>query len=246
MGSESFIVKLAGLPIGIRCKGSFSTVFFKDYVTDEEPLFTVEPTEDDVKRVYENSVLTAEKEGRDPSVIGYWTAESGAIHEMIANRLSNYGVLLMHGSCIAMDGEGYLFTAPSGTGKSTHTRLWREVFGDRCFYVNDDKPFLRIDENGVTAFGSPWNGKHRLDSNVSVPLKAIVSLGRGETNSIRPMSKAEAFALLIRQVYSSKDAEVMSRILELEKKLLERVSFYSLSCNMDPEAALVAYQGMNQ
>ena len=83
-----------------------------------------------------------------------------------------------------MDGAAYLFTAPSGTGKSTHTRLWREVFGDRVWMINDDKPMLRISENLVTAYGTPWNGKHHISRNASAPLKAIVQLNRGKENII--------------------------------------------------------------
>ena len=98
----------------------------------------------------------------------------------------SYDTILFHGSVIAVDGIGYLFTAKSGTGKSTHTRLWREYFGDRAAMVNDDKPLLKITDSSVIAYGTPYNGKHRLGTNISVPLKAICILTRAADNHIEP------------------------------------------------------------
>ena len=144
-----------------------------------------------------------------------------------------------------MDGAAYLFTAPSGTGKSTHTRLWREVFGDRVWMINDDKPMLRISENLVTAYGTPWNGKHHISRNASAPLKAIVQLNRGKENIIEPMSNADAFTVVMKQALTSKTPSVMSRIIQLEKNLLNSVDFYKLSCNMEPKAAKVAWQAIS-
>jgi hypothetical protein len=144
-----------------------------------------------------------------------------------------------------MDGETYIFTAKSGTGKSTHTRLWREAFPGRCRMINDDKPMLRVEESGVTVFGTPWCGKHGLGCNSSAPLKAIVLLERGETNSIEPLEHSERFPLLLRQVFSAYSPEDMRSILDLEQRLIAMVPFYRLRCNMQPEAALVAWSGMN-
>ena len=79
-----------------------------------------------------------------------------------------------------MDGQAVLFTAKSGTGKSTHTKLWRDLFGERAVMVNDDKPLLRILKDGVLVCGTPWDGKHRLSTNCALPLKAICILERGK------------------------------------------------------------------
>ena len=171
--------------------------------------------------------------------------ESLAVYRKIAERLPSFDTILMHGSCIAVDGEGYLFTAKSGTGKSTHARLWREAFGDRVWMINDDKPMLRIEETGVMVYGTPWDGKHHLSRNASVPLKAIVNLTRDESNHIGPMSRADAFPVLMKQCYGSRNPATMARIMELEKQLLGAVDFYTLGCNMLPEAAKVAWEGIH-
>jgi hypothetical protein len=111
--------------------------------------------------------------------------------------------------------------------------------------VNDDKPFLRIGADGVTAYGTPWNGKHRLGTNTVVPLKGLCILTRSEENFIEPLSVAEAFPLLLQQTHRPKDPMTMGKILELLHKLTQRTGLYRLGCNMNPHAALVAYEGMN-
>ncbi len=241
-----FRVELAGVPFGIRCTYKENRAFLSEYLTEKEPLFTIEPTEADRVRAQEEFDSLDKADGREPYPRTNPHLENIAIHRLLAERLTEYDVLLMHGSALSMDGEAYIFTASSGTGKSTHARLWRETFGDRVFMINDDKPLLKIREDGVWACGSPWDGKHDLSCNASVPLRAIVSLERGERNSIEPMRKSDAFPVLIRQAFASRDPAIMLRITTLEKRLLERVGFYRLRCNMEPDAARIAYEGMKQ
>jgi hypothetical protein len=158
----------------------------------------------------------------------------------------DYDTLLFHGSVVSVDGEGYLFTALSGTGKSTHTRLWRQVFGQRAVMVNDDKPLLKFTDSGIDACGTPWNGKHRLGSNIQVPLKGLCILSRGSENRIRPISPREALPFLLQQCHRPQTPLAMARVLTLLDRLTTLTGLYSLECNMDPEAAEVAYRGMNR
>ena len=236
---QEFTIEIAGVPARIRCRYAESRRFFGDYISDKPPLFTVEPDAADSER------MRTASGGASAAASGF-LAEIGAVHRLLAERMTEYGVLLMHGSALCMDGEAYIFIAPSGTGKSTHARLWRETFGDRVWMINDDKPMLRIGDNGVTVFGTPWDGKHRLSRNACAPLKAVVWLTRDRTNHIEPLSRAEAFPLLLRQCYTSKRPETMARILAMEKTLLDSSAFYSLGCTTDPEAAVTAWQGMQR
>ena len=158
--------------------------------------------------------------------------------------MPDYGTFLFHGSCVAVDGQGYLFTAKSGTGKSTHTRLWREYLGDKAVMVNDDKPLLSVLESGVIVHGTPYNGKHKLGSNISVPLKAICILERAEENHIERITKAQAYAMLLQQVYRPQDSAQMAKTLQLIDKAAERTELYRLGCNMDISAAETAYNAM--
>lgn len=171
--------------------------------------------------------------------------ETLAVYRRLAEGLIDHKRLLFHGSVIAVDGQGYLFTARSGTGKSTHTRLWREQFGDRAVMINDDKPLLEITEQGVLIYGTPWAGKHNLNTNTSVPLKAICVLSRDETNHIEKVEARKVYGMLLQQVYRPVSPIAMQETMKLLDLLMERVAFYELGCNMDPEAAVVAYEGMN-
>lgn len=242
---EDFVVELAETPVRIRCWFEANRLFLQDYVSDKEPLFTVEPTADDLARTQADFYQMDRANGLPPHRRPESFLENNAIHALLAEGLVKFDALLTHGSALCMDGRAYIFTAPSGTGKSTHASLWRKAFGDRVWTVNDDKPFLRIKEDGVAVYGTPWDGKSHLSRNASAPLKAVVWLTRDVVNHIEPMSKAEVFPALMSQCFASKIPATMKRILELEKTLLSTAEFYKLGCNMDPEAAIVAYEGMN-
>lgn len=177
-----------------------------------------------------------------------WTdayLEELAVYRKICERMPRYDAFLFHGSAIAADGTGYLFAAPSGTGKSTHARLWRELLGDRAVMVNDDKPLIRVRQNGeAIVYGTPWDGKHHLSRNMDAPLKAICILGRAEENSIRRIDKREALPTLIQQTYRPIDPEMLGRTLSLLDRL--NIQFYRLRCNMDLSAAKLAYNAMKE
>lgn len=170
--------------------------------------------------------------------------ETLAVYRQLADALVYRDIMLFHGSVVAVDGVAYLFTAQSGTGKSTHTRLWRQLFGERAVMINDDKPLLRITDEGVVAYGTPWNGKHRLGSNTKAPLKAICILERSKENHIEQVSPAQALAMLMQQSHRPADAAGKLAFLELLDRMIPHLKFYRLGCNMDPEAAQVAYNGM--
>ena len=170
--------------------------------------------------------------------------ESLAVYRKIAEQAPFFDTVLMHGSCISVDGEAYLFTAKSGTGKSTHARLWRELLGERAIMVNDDKPLICIAKEGATVYGTPWDGKHHLSTNCAVPLKAICVLERAEQNRIRRINPAEAYPCLLQQIYRPSDTEAMRTTIQLVDRLSGVVALWRLGCNMDPEAAEIAYRAM--
>lgn len=215
-----------------------------DYLTDEPADYTVTVTQEDIAFEREKSAREDALEGIPVRTFSESYLEELAVYRRIAEKMTDYDTILFHGSVIAVDGEGYLFTARSGTGKSTHTSLWRQYFGDRAVMVNDDKPLLKINDSSVTAYGTPYNGKHRLGANISVPLKAVCILTRAENNHIEPITSQQAYPMLIQQVYRPSDAVKMQKVLSLTDMLLEKVKLYRLGCNMDVSAALTAYEGM--
>ncbi len=218
--------------------------YCSEYLTDDQADYTVTTTQADIDYERKKSAREDEIEGIPVRRFSDSYLEELAVYRRIAEKMIEFDTVLFHGSVIAVDGAGYLFTAKSGTGKSTHTRLWRAYFGDRAVMVNDDKPLLHIAESGVIAYGTPYNGKHRLGSNISVPLKAICILNRSADNHIEPISFEQAYNMLVQQVYRPADMLKMAKTLELVDRLADSVNFYRLGCNMDISAAKVAFEGM--
>lgn len=158
--------------------------------------------------------------------------------------LENDG-FVFHASAIALDGQAYLFSANSGVGKSTHTRLWKKVF-PRVTYINDDKPAIRLKNGLFYVYGTPWSGKSILNENVCVPLKAICFIERAEKNSIRKLSPIEALPRLLEQTMRKAGKEKTSRLLDLLDVLLTTTPIYLLSCLPNEEAAQLAYDTINK
>lgn len=243
--SENFNIRLADKVIGIEPMYDSIKEYCHDYLTDERADFTVKTETADIAFEREKSDREAIAEGKNPVDYSDGYLETLSVYRKIAEKMPSFDTVLFHGSVIAVDGVGYLFTAKSGTGKSTHTRLWRELFGDRAVMINDDKPLLKITENGVIAYGTPWDGKHRLSTNRSVPLKAICILTRSDENFINEISPKEAYQMILQQTYRPIDRLAMVQTMTLTDMLMKKTRLYRLGCNISPEAAKAAFEGMN-
>ena len=218
--------------------------YCKGYECGGEPDLIVETVQADIELECDREIKCAEREGREPHNSSDAYREELAVYRKIAEWMPVNDTVLFHGSVIAVDGQGFLFTAKSGTGKSTHTRLWRELLGERAVMVNDDKPLLKITEDSVIAYGTPYNGKHRLGCDMSVRLKGLCILERSADNHIERIDKAQAYSMLLQQVYRPFDGAMMAKTLSLVDKLAKNTELYRLGCNMDISAAQVAYNGM--
>lgn len=162
------------------------------------------------------------------------------------NRLMlKYDGLVFHSSCVVVDDTAYLFSADSGTGKSTHTALWLKLFGDRAYILNDDKPILRTVNGETVAYGTPFSGKTDLNQNKRAKIGGICFLSRAENNSIKPITPKEAIPLFLKQTLNRFNDEELETLLSVMDKVLTGVKLYKLECNMDIEAARIAYTGMS-
>ena len=151
---------------------------------------------------------------------------------------------VFHSSSICSGGEGIAFSAKSGTGKSTHTRLWLENIPE-TFILNDDTPIIFLgSDNKFYISGTPWAGTTGINKNATVPLKAIVFLERGEENEISPMSPQEAMQPFFDGIRTPITDRMFSNCLDNLNKLFLSVPIYKLKCNMNPEAAIVARDGI--
>ncbi|MBR4132405.1 MAG: hypothetical protein IKT99_05455 [Oscillospiraceae bacterium] len=243
---DVFRIRLAGIPMELRCRFPLTRELCAGYLTEEAPLASVEVTEQDVAYERVKSLQEAAYEGLPLPDFPDDYLESVAAYRKIAIEMTAYRAAVFHGAVVAVDGEAYAFTAASGTGKTTHMKLWLRHFGDRALVVNGDKPVLRIDGERVYACGTPWSGKENLNTNVMLPLKAICILERDSTNHIERICMSDALTVLMQQIYRPEDAGALRRTLQIVRELGERVKLYRLGCNMEEEAAVIAYAGMNQ
>lgn len=216
----------------------------KDYICGQISDFKVETSQPDIDYEREKSAAENRKEGIPIRNFSDEYLETLAVYRKIADKMLESDTILFHGSVIAVDGIGYLFTAKSGTGKSTHTRLWRDLFGERAIMVNDDKPLIKVSESGIIVYGTPWDGKHRLSTNISVPLKAVCVLERSEENRIEKVTADSVYNMLVQQVYRPQNPQKLLKTLQLIDILSENAGLYRLGCNMDISAAELAYNVM--
>lgn len=205
------------------------------YTGSEKPAFSVSVTDSEI----EHSMSVSPDDFPEPY------HEWMCVYRKLCLQALNFDCLFLHCSAVCVDGKAYLFTAESGTGKSTHVALWCEHFGERAVVVNDDKPLLRYLDGNFYVYGTPWDGKHHRSSNMRAPIEGICILSRGEVNTIRKATVEEANFMLLNQTVRPGDTGQMVKTLELADTLLRSVPFYKLECNISDEAVTVAYEGMS-
>ena len=204
------------------------------YDGDINPAFSTVMSKEDIEKELVNSV------GIPDDIL-----ESLALYRKLCDYLiEESDGIVFHSSALSVEGKAYLFTAPSGTGKSTHAWGWRTVFGDKVKMINDDKPIIRKKDGKFYAYGNPWNGKHQIGSNISAEIKAICVLNRGKENSIKRITAKEMIPTALNQTLRYTDEKKMDKVLSLVEGLLESCELFSLKCNMTREAVYTSYNAM--
>lgn len=237
--SEKFMFDMCIANLQIRVKNRYPFVEHqcREWLTENavgKPDILVEVAEDEIR---EEQIA-----GEKMFSPGY--CESICVYRGIARELYHFDGFVFHASAISMDGEGYIFTAKSGVGKSTHTRYWIERFGERACVINGDKPVIRRLNGRFYVFGTPWMGKESWGMNAVVPLKACCFLQRGSKNCIRPLDRRQVVRRLFHQLLIPGEEAAMNRFLDLMASLIQEIPFYLLECTMEKEAAQIAYDGM--
>ena len=159
--------------------------------------------------------------------------------------LMDHNGMMLHASAVEMDGKAYLFSAPCGTGKSTHARIWQKVFGEAAQVFNDDKPALRLVDGIWYAYGTPWCGKDGINQNKKLPLAGICFLKQAPENRIRRLNSQEAVSRLVSQtLYQFRTARELDRMLSIADKLVRQVPIFELENRPEPEAARMSFEAM--
>lgn len=228
-----FSISFADAVVSVEALYSSTKDYCQEFLTQQPADFSITIQPEDID--YERSINS---DYSNPTSL-----ETLALLRKISEELINYNTVLFHGSALAVNGKVYIFTARSGTGKTTHSRLWlNSVHGS--YVLNGDKPFLRIKDGQVMACGSPWRGKENYGINEILPLEAICLLERDTYDHIEQIPYHTALATLIRQTYRPDNAALLMKSMKIIGDVAQSVRLYRLGCTMNPEAALVSSQAM--
>jgi hypothetical protein len=233
-----FIIKIADINVCIDNKYDYVKTLCKDYIVEDRnaPDITISVTDEEIA----NEVKLAEFD----APVDY--AEGVCVYRKICKQLPiRFNAYLFHSAVIEYEGKGYAFSAKSGTGKSTHIRLWRKHFGEKVHVVNGDKPIMRFMKDELVAYGTPWCGKEGYQNNTSVAIKGICFIERATNNSIKRITPDEAIGRIFHQILTPEDIASVDALFPLLDRTLTQIPCYVLQCNISEEAAQIAYEGMN-
>ena len=166
-------------------------------------------------------------------------ALSNALMLLYAFRTMEHETLMVHASVISYDGGGYMFLGKSGTGKSTHSRMWLQNI-EGCTLLNDDNPVIRIADGKAYVYGTPWSGKTPCYKNRSVPLKAVVRLSQAPYNKAERQAPLKAYASLMPSCSCMRwDRQSTDRLHATVEKVIMNTGCWHLECLPDADAAHV-------
>ena len=228
------ICKLADFIVEYINPSSDVEKYFENYISTEQPEISFEITTDDVDAIID-------------SVNGDCTrinAELVAMLRKFCGWSLDKNAFFLHSALIDVDGVGVAFTAPSGTGKTTHMRLWQQLLGNKMTVVNGDKPIVRFfdDTKYPVGYGTPWCGKERYGINGKTEIKHFCFIERSETNSCEKVDPSQVLDLFFKQVILPRNnPNAISKTLNLANMFLNNVTVWKIKCNMDISAAEVAY-----
>ncbi len=163
--------------------------------------------------------------------------------QLFYKEILKFNGMLLHASAVVKDGEAYLFSAPSGTGKSTHTQLWLKEFPD-AYILNDDKPAIFFIDDMPYVAGTPFSGKHDISKNELVPLKGICFITRSKENWIKELDNVRSVFEILNQTERIPYKEDMILIINLVEKIIKRPHIFKMGCNISKEAVYTSYNLM--
>ncbi|MBR2860979.1 MAG: hypothetical protein IKB86_03985 [Clostridia bacterium] len=228
--------KIADFTVNMLCRGKLLKKAEKYLASpSDSPDFTLSFPQERIDKF-----LASHPDGNWESLVYVTLGKDFASQLLLRNSL------VLHASAVEYNGNAYLFSADSGTGKSTHTSLWLKAF-EGAVILNDDKPALRLENGKFYAYGTPWSGKTDLNVDHKVPLKAICFIERAKENSIeRITSPIEILQLILSQTLRRAGSDKTGALLTLLDKLIATVPFYRLRCLPDENAARLAYKVMSE
>lgn len=233
-----FKVKIADIVVEIDNIYSFIEEICKDYIYDGD-IFDFHVASSQAEIDEEREKMQDGEEYTD----GY--LENICVYRKIALLILEKDAFVMHAAVVGVDDKAYAFTARSGTGKSTHIALWKLVLGDRVYVINGDKPIIRLLEDKLYVYGTPWCGKEMWQTNTRAQLNGICFLERGEENIITRLTPAQAVAKIMKQILIPENEAGVIKTFDLVDKMLKDTNLWRLACNISVEAATKAFNAMH-
>ena len=222
----TFKIKIADVVLEINAFNETTKSYCGDFLSDEKSQYVITLSEEDLK-----NEVTESNNGHV-----YVNEEISALYRKIADLLIENDIIVFHGSSFKVKDNGFIVTARSGVGKSTHVRLLSQYLGNDFAYINDDKPLLRAKDD-LVIYSNPWNGKERRGNNNSASLKAVLFLNRGDNTYKKLDNKEEVYFKLLSQIYLPRDKAKREKALKIIDILLKRINFYEINVNMDISSA---------
>lgn len=241
---HKFKIKIGNIVANVDSNHDYIGKICSPYFTDDQANCGIILDQTSIEAERKRAADLRREMGLLPAEADDWFLEVYVLLHKLLPFLPAHEMLFMHGSAISYNGKAYIFVAPSGTGKSTHRRLWKERFGEAVTVINDDKPFLTFVEDKVYLCGTPWRGKHAIGKNMTAELGGICILSQGKTNEIRQLKASEAVKQIIKQSNLAEYKENALLALDLIDRLLQTVPVYHLSCTPTLDAVDVCFHEM--
>ncbi len=221
------IYKIADINIKYETKNSYLLKILEPYITSDDSF------DQEIKL----SAYDIENEYKIfPAQSSNMLQSRAFLRKICTLLLQSYQGMFLHCAAIKYKGKAYLFTAPSGTGKTTHIRLWKKHLGDEVQIINGDKPLLRKIGDEIIVYGTPWQGKENYGCNTSAPVGGIFMINRAEENSIVKAPAKESLPFLLSQTMRPNEKENLINLLDTLEYIVSNIPIYNLYCNMDKEA----------
>lgn len=225
--------KLADFSFLVKNKYPYSEAFLSEYKTSDAPDCTIEVSDKEITEAY-----MAEPD------FDKGCHESLCIYRKMLDFLAFHNVFLMHSSLLSLNGDGFVFTAKSGTGKTTHSLLWKKYFGAEI--INGDKPLYKYEDGVFYGYGTPYSGKEGFNVNCRVKIKAVTFLHQATKNSIRRLNALEVIGKIFEQVHMPDGREEKERVLALLDRFITDIPFYSFGCDISKDAACLSRDTMTE
>lgn len=227
------IYDIAGFRVQLNNKYPFTEKYCKAYLSSDQ---TSPP--DIVSKVTEEEFLEEKKASAEFSD-GY--IENICLYRSLCLQIPLYQRMLLHASVLEYEGAAYAFLGRSGTGKSTHTRLWLTYLPGTSV-LNGDKPILQEKEEYFLAYGTPWQGKEGWGGNRKAPLKGLCFLEQAKENSIRALTPAETASRLFLQILMPQQEAQAIATLELSDHLIQKTPAFLLKCDISEDAVKTSFE----